>query len=446
MKKFQFCLSIILIISVSIISAGEIKKEKEVKMTKLVIQNFAEDSNLEKAGAMIGDQIINYNGKNVHTVMELNDLKKSTTAAEVQIDLLRGQLLIPVKIPQGQLGVYLKEVMPKHAIEKDAVIIEGIGKLGWGMGMENSFLAAVTLLEAKYGQKLGYNDILGLSGYGFRLQFFDGFCPSSPDATTGKDVGAEILKKLGYRFETYHLKNDDWKEKDLVMKTEDELREIIIKSIDKGWAVIAIDLIEVPEWGIITGYQKNGAEFFCRSYFDKTEGYEIAQKFPWVIFVIEDYKKADISNLYDESFDMAKELYKTEKYDEYFSGLRGVKEWIIDLQDEKAITEAEKEQFAEKKLANWWIYYSLMEARGIAKEYLLTNLDKFGKDKKTIEDLAELYEQEMELLYKNFQSIPSPHIPEKQSVWDKKSRENQIKILQEFLKQEESAFELIKKL
>lgn len=47
--------------------------------------------------------------------------------------------------------------------------------------------------------------MVGLSGYGFRLKFFEGWCPSSPDATCGKDVGSVLLENLGFEFEMYAL-------------------------------------------------------------------------------------------------------------------------------------------------------------------------------------------------------------------------------------------------
>ena len=443
MKKIIIIFSLTVMLITSLLIAEQTEKES---LMKLKITGFNEGTAIEKAGAKIGDILLTYDGKPVYTLKQLAECKEAVKTDEVEVTLLRGQAVIPIKIPKGQIGVYLQELIPDHKMDDNAVVIDGIGKLGWGIGMENSFLGALTLIEEKFGQKTSYEDLVGLSGYGFRLHFFDGFCPSSPDATCGKNVGEDILKKLGYDFDVYHLQSDEFIEKDLEMRSEEEMRKIILKSIDKGFPVIAIDLIEVPEWGLITGYQKDGKELFCRTYFDKTDGYEIARKFPWIIFVIKDHKKANISPLYAESFEIANELYNTEKYDEYFSGIKAIEEWIIDLKDEKSYKEADKKVFDEMKLANWWIYYSLMEAKSITKEYLLNNIEKFKKDKDLVTELAEIYNDEAEFLYKHFQQIPSPHVPNPDLIWDQENREKQIQILNEFLELEKEANEILKKI
>lgn len=246
----------------------------------LKITGFVEKSNLKNAGAQEGDIVTHYNGIKIDSLAQLLMLRDQLKQDTVDVVLKRGVEEVKVRIPKGMLGANLSEIVPDHMIERDAVIIKGIGRLGWGMGMENSFLGCVTLLEEKFGSKLNYQDIIGLSGYGFRLSFFRGFCPSSPDATCGYDVGSGILKRLGYEFEVYSLPHKDKASKDEIEKARPGLLRKIKASIDKGWPVIAIDLIDIAEWGLITGYQKNGEELFCRTYFDMTDGYEIARKFP----------------------------------------------------------------------------------------------------------------------------------------------------------------------
>jgi len=288
--------------------------------------------------------------------------------------------------------------------------------------------------------------LVGLSGYGFRLHFFKGFCPSSPDATIGKNVGTEIMKKLGYEVESYFLYKDEWKNEDVTMKPESELRKAITESIDTGFPVIALDLIEVPEWGLITGYQKDGKEFFCRTYFDKVEeGYEIGKKFPWMIIVIKDYQKVDISPLFNEVFEVAKELYNTEKYDKYYSGIRAIKEWIADLNDEK-LYECDENALEEKRLANWWIFYSLSEARNVAVDFLERNMSRFDKDPKLIKELSEIYKKETTLLRGHESQIPCPYIDNPDLIWNKENRQNQIKVLNELLELENQANEILKKI
>jgi len=425
--------------------AGEETSENLSKDLKLVIVGFIDDSNMQKAGAEIGDILISYNRENVLSIKYLGVLKEAVQTEEVEVVVLRKEEKITLIIPKGKMGIYIEEYAPDHKMDENAVIIEGIGKLEWGAGMENSFLAAVYRIDEQYGNNLSYTDIIGLSGYGFRTLFFDKWCPSSPDATCGFDSGSEILKKLGYETEYFFLKNELFEQMDITTKTKDEILEIILKSINRGWPVIAIDLIDVPEWGIITGYQKEGKELFCRTYFDKTKRYEIAQKFPWVICIIKKKENVDILPDYKKSILMAKTLYNTEKYENYFSGIWAWEEWIDALQDNEYLSSKEDEDMQEIWLANWWIYYSLFEARKIAQQYLLENKEKFGIDVELIDKLAELYAKETKIMEDGFAFVPSPY-NSKFSEWNEEIREKQLEVMQALLQVENEVNDILLKI
>lgn len=410
----------------------------------LKITGFVENSNLKNAGAQVGDILTHYNGIKIESMQQLQMIRDRVEQDTVEIVLRRNDEEKKINLLKGMLGAYLQEIMPEHPVDDDARVITGIGRLGWGMGMENSFLGCVTLLAEKYGSKLNYSDILGLSGYGFRFHFFKGFCPSSPDATCGRDVGSEVLEKLGYEFEVYSLLDTCKKCNDEKCKEREQLLDIIKTGIDQGFPVIAIDLIETAEWGIITGYQKNGKELFCRTYFDMTEGYEIAQKFPWVIFVIKGKKPVNINNEYRTSLIMAKELYNTKNYGAYENGLNGIKIWIKSLKDDNFFKSLDEKKMYEIMLANWWIYYSLSDARLINSKYLIVNKEKFGVDGKIIYDLAQLMEKESALLQSGFDFVPSPFEHRNTSAWTPELRKKQAKVLSDFLKLEEQVNQILK--
>ena len=263
------------------------KDPQKREILGLKITGFVEVSALQTAGAQLGDIITYYDGTRIESLEQLLSLRDSLQKEVAAVILRRGADEVKVNIPKGMLGAYLQEIAVDHPVDDDAVIIEGIGRLGWGLGMENSFLGCVMLLEDKFGQKLSYQDILGLSGYGFRTHFYRGsFCGSSVDATCGRDIGSEILKRLGYEFEVYSLPDSCKACKEKEGETRKHLLRQIKASIDAGWPVIAIDLIDVAEWGLVTGYQQGGEQLFCRTYFDMTEGYELAHKFPWTIYAI----------------------------------------------------------------------------------------------------------------------------------------------------------------
>lgn len=408
----------------------------------LQITNFVKGSNLQKSGAKTGDIIVMYNDQSVKSIEKLSKLKDNCKKEEVKIVLQRDGEDIEITIPKGKLGAHLSILMPEHEVKEDAVILEGYNKLGWGQGMENTFLGALYRIQEKLGEKVSYTDLVGLSGYGFRVQFFDMWCPSSPDATVGKDIGSHILNILGYNFDIYALNDQFEEEVDYETKSKLEMRKIIKNSINKGYPVLAIDMIEVPEWGIITGYQDDGNELFCRTYYDKTKGYEIAQKFPWVIYVINDYTPRNYDEAFDESLILAKEMYNTEKYGEYFSGTKAVEEWIKGLKDADYIKNADEKRYSEIILANWWIYYSLMEARAYAEEYLRENMDKFKVSSEGVGEIANLYKTEVNVLGKGFNDLPFPHQPQLPE-WSDEQRENEIKILEELLSHEKGIKDIL---
>lgn len=434
MKKIFLFLGIVIIFLLvfsSVLFAEGNKDHIMIKITK-----FQDNSQLKEAGAEVGDIIFKYNGVEIESVEHLAKLKQQAKTDSINVVLLREDKEVPITIKKGSLGVYLEIKVPDHKVDPDAVIIDGIGKLGWGKGMDISFLACICLLEEKYGDKLCYRDILGLSGYGFRVNFHEDICPSSPDPTCGKTIGMDILNDLGYVTTFYHLKQDGVEKEDGVeWRTEQEMRDLIKTSIDNGWVVIAIDLIQIPEWGLITGYQKDGNELFCRTYFDQTEGYEIAQKFPWVIGVIKEKKDVDINPLYKQSLHVAKEMYDTEKYEGvYYSGIAGLKKWIEVLKDDMKFEGADKNQLTEYVHANWWIYISLLDARFINSEYLKENQNKFGMDEKKIKKLARWMKRENDILSNGLEEIPKPYGNNQSITWTSQQRQAQIQTLEKLLK------------
>jgi hypothetical protein len=358
--------------------------------------------------------------------------------------LMRGAEEIRVHVPRGLLGVQVREIAPEHLIDSDAVVIGGFGHLGWGQGMENSFLGCVMLLEGKYGAKLSYADIVGLSGYGFRVHFYPGFCFSSVDATCGRDIGGEILTRLGYEFEVFSLPDSDEASQDEMAKAKEHLLKKVKTSIDSGWPVIAINLIDADEWGVIAGYQKNGGELFCRTYFDLTEGYEIAQNVPWTIYAIKGKRKIKLGDEYRRSLSVAKELSERDNYGKYGNGTNAVILWMKILQDDEFFNSMDQRKLYTTMHMNWWIYHSLAEARALNGQFLMANKKRFDVDEKAIEDLVKLMEKESTLLANNLSSVPSLWEYENASVWTRDLRKQQVETLADFLELEKSAQQILR--
>ncbi|MDP8322306.1 MAG: PDZ domain-containing protein [Candidatus Stygibacter australis] len=433
MKNFV----IIFICMLLLISCSTFKKVEDMQFPEkggVLISNFTENSVLEAAGARKNDVILKYDGVMVESVEQLGTLKSEVKSEMVEVEIYRQGELLVIQIPAGQIGVYLMPIPRKDKINKDAVMIEGIGKLDWSMGMDNSFLGSLMRIEEQKGQGLGYEDMMVLSGYGFRTSFFDGWCPSSPDATCGFNAGAEILTGLGYDFEFIHLDADDNCEKDSLAKymNKAEMINEIKASIDEGWPLIAIDLIKVPEWGVITGYQKGGKELLCRTYYDQTEGYEIAWKMPFAIVRIYNKEEVEIAPLYPASLKLAKTLYETERYDQYTNGIFAIDTWLEHLKKTETLKTATAEKFAEMSFANTWIHYCLVGSRAITASYLESNKAKFQTDGEILGELIGIYQKEADILKKGLEYLAPLEGSATPETWTAEMRAKEILTLEEF--------------
>jgi hypothetical protein len=362
-KRYILNIFIICLISFTLIYA-EGEKEK-----KLVITGVMPESGAEVAGIKSGDILMTYNNKIVNSIEKLNKLKANVKDDSIEITVKRGEERIQFIIPKGFIGIYLKEILPDIEFDKDAVIIEHIDRLDWDTGEMSSFIGALTRIAEYLNIQKDYVYLMGVSGSAFRILFYEGWCPSSPDATVGFDCGKVALESIKLK-STYLLLD---KEK----KNKAEIRQKIMESIDNRMPVIAIDLIEIPEWGLIVGYQKDGEELIVCDYFDRRKGYDIAEKFPWIVVIVSGEKnKIDDYENFKNALKIAQELYETEKYEAYYSGLAAIKYWIKHLEEDD-FKSFDGKQFENAMLANAWIFERLADDRGYGAHYVRSFVGHF---------------------------------------------------------------------
>jgi hypothetical protein len=421
-----------LLFSVSVVIAKE--AEKQTEQTMLIVQNFVPDSPAEKSGILVKDIFLKYDGKPVNTLTELNEMKAELKSESVEITVLREGKELMIKLPKGQMGVYLKELLPDVKYKADAVVIEGIPKLSWGTGKINSFLACVELAANYLGIKKDYVEINGVSGAAFRLHFCKDWCPSSPDPTCGYNNGEDALKALGLEYKSYSLSSDG--------KNKPEIKKAIMQSIDKKMPVIAIDLIDALEWGLIAGYQNNGEEFLCRTYFDKRNSYEIAQKFPWALYVITGKKDiAKDAELYRQSFKTILANLTTENYGQYYSGINAFDKWIEHL-EKSDFAKMDSQKFNNAVLANGWIFDRLIADRNIAGEYLVRVSEKIPELSSQIKELINIQQEEMKIFKETKIIIPNSNYMGSTDDWTAEMRQEEIALLQKAKAKEEVALKI----
>lgn len=108
-----------------------------------------------------------------------------------------------------------------------------------------------------------------MSGACYRVCFTEVWDYSCTDALVAFDYASPLYRAIGYSF---HIVDRLEKQE---RKNE---RLAIMKDIQNGKPVLAINLRVAPEWGIITGYTDNGKRFLCRTYFDDEVFNELEQE------------------------------------------------------------------------------------------------------------------------------------------------------------------------
>lgn len=385
----------------------------------LEVTALVPDGPAAKAGIRVGDALASYDGKPMGCRADLAAAQAAVQVDSVVASFRRGDKLLNFVLPKGKLGIYVAEWQNDLVPDPDAKLIAGVPNLSWNE--MNSFMGALQAVGHKIGDHSGYAILSGVSGAAFRTQFFDTWCPSSPDATCGYDAGAAVLKARGLDATWLHVSSDG--------KNKPQILAAIRKSIDAGMPVLAIDLVEVPEWGVIIGYQKKGEQLLCRTYFDKHKSFEVAQKFPFAVAILKrEGKVPDEGASIKQGFGIVAENLTTEKYGEYFSGLAAFDKWMARLRDDD-FTKLDSAKLSEVVQANYWTSQRLIADRKTGIEYLDIVAQKMpGLEPKTA-NLKVLYQREVETLEPLLEQLPCPGSVVPGWQWEKADRDKQIAAL-----------------
>ncbi|MEO0086247.1 MAG: PDZ domain-containing protein [candidate division WOR-3 bacterium] len=376
----------------------------------------------EQAGVRPGDVLFSYGGRTVGCMTDFGRAREAVTTDSVDVVFRRGAVETRLRVARGQqLGVYLNEWQKDIVPDANARVIRGVRELTWASGKANTFMAALEVVLKQQGVDADYDFLCGVSGAAFRLHFFDTWCPSSPDPTCGYDAAKPALAACGYEATWLRLSSDG--------KNKPQILERVRRSINAGMPVLAIDLIELPEWGVIAGYQKNGEELFVRTYFDGRKNYDLAQKFPPVVVIPRRAGRSPTpAASMSRSFVIVAENLTTEKYGEYYSGLAAFDKWQTRLLNDD-FAGLDSARFSDVILANYWTFSRLVSDRRTGLEYLTRVKKELPRHAAALNRLAELYAAEVELLAPLEEKLPSPGSAARPEDWPQELRQAQAEAL-----------------
>ncbi|MBK8269996.1 MAG: hypothetical protein IPK83_17540 [Planctomycetes bacterium] len=131
-----------------------------------------------------------------------------------------------------------------------ATRLEGLGPIrGFAQGRDCTLIHCLELVLQGLGRPVDYDELMGVSGMAFRLQFrIDRWDVGNPDPLVGESTLDPLFMAIGWEYDIKVVRRDQ-------MSEAAALRGQITQSIDKGVPVLAANIIRPEDWGIIVGYR-----------------------------------------------------------------------------------------------------------------------------------------------------------------------------------------------
>ena len=125
--------------------------------------------------------------------------------------------------------------------------------------MVHSYVAALaTSLQAR-GEPVDLTHLMGASGWAFRIIAHEDLCPSATSVFDWPSILPETVRQAGYGV-THHFAYGEGQRRELRPQTLAAIRA----ALDDGSLPLGWDVLEPPEWSIITGYDDDAELLHAR--------------------------------------------------------------------------------------------------------------------------------------------------------------------------------------
>lgn len=329
-----------------------------------------------------------------------------------------------------------EERAPKTTVRRDGdrVWLEGVN--GWSPhDRQSSVQAAQAAVMEAAGERMTYDELMGVSGLAFRMQVSkDGLCPSSPHAFCGYQCVARTAQALPWKMRIFAVKAE---QKEKVAGA----RRAVAESIDRGVPV----QYGSEEDGLIVGYQKAGEEWTClHPNRDGGRKTFVETQWPWGIAVFTE-RKADAptrQQLAAGALEQAVLMANTAEAGVYFVGFNAWTTYLRRLKDLDKQDEAARKGVMQ---GNAWIYECLAQYRASAARYLKSVAGEFPPEPaRHLTQAADLYEKMAGQVLRDdthgtADIAPYPSAMKPGQKWTDETRKEQIRRLEAALPLERQA-------
>lgn len=306
-----------------------------------------------------------------------------------------------------------------------SVRLDGLSPLaGFAHGKDCTFIHCLEIVTEGLGRPFGYDELMGVSGMAFRLQFrADRWDVGNSDPLVGESNLDLLFGAVGWEYEVRVVRRDQ-------MSEAAALRGQIAQSLDRSVPVLAANIIRPEDWGIVVGYRAD-QQWLCRSYNEGALSTDtIANGWPTAVVLLNRrIPPAARQNVLKASIRQAIDLFQRRQSGRYALGSQAFDAWS------RSLRSASDRSYIHP---NAWTYVCLMDARASAARYLRSVSREFGAQGKHLEAAAIIYEEELRVLREGYRYVPSESsFPD--SMPPQEMRDRQIDTLQRAKSHEEQA-------